>query len=72
MIDLREPYQPEGMRLERIEVREKVAAAYVKGKMAGQLLADQRCRRAARNWFMVGGLAGVAITIALHQFGVLP
>lgn len=60
MIDLREPYEP--LRLERIEVREKIAAAYVKGKQMGEQLAAERCLRLRITWAIAGFLAGVIVT----------
>lgn len=71
MIDFRDR-EPEVMRLERIEVREKLAAAYVKGKAMGSLMADQRCRRARVQALIVGVLLGIACTVLAYHYGVTP
>jgi hypothetical protein len=71
MIDFRDR-EPEAMRLERIEVREKIAASYVKGKQAGQLLADQRCQRARVQALVVGVLLGIVATVIAFHYGVQP
>lgn len=71
MIDFRDN-EPSFLRVERMELREARAAAYVKGKQAGQSLADQRCRRARIQALIVGVLLGIACTVLAYHYGVTP